>query len=125
MGSIVVLGPNINLSEAESGYYGPRNCCTHGGKKYWNVVDAVSKYAPGSVVSYAAIDNPKAGKVPPNNMSRAVNMSRAADTVVLAVGTDLYWAQEGWDAGSIAFSDGQMELINATAVAASIRWTPP
>ena len=33
-GSFAVVGPNANLSESDSGYYGPHNCC---GKKYWNV----------------------------------------------------------------------------------------
>jgi hypothetical protein len=48
----------------------------------------------------------------------AVAMARAADIVILAVGTDLSCAAEGHDATSIAFSDGQRQLIQQVADAA-------
>ena len=45
-------------------------------------------------------------------------VAAAADTVVLAVGTDLTWAAEGHDATSISFTDAQLQLIEQTAAAA-------
>jgi beta-D-xylosidase 4 len=45
-------------------------------------------------------------------------VAAAADTVVLAVGTDLTWAAEGHDATSISFTDAQLQLIRETAAAA-------
>jgi len=48
----------------------------------------------------------------------AVAAARAADIVVLGVGTDLSWAAEGHDAVSISFSDGQRQLIQQVADAA-------
>jgi hypothetical protein len=48
----------------------------------------------------------------------AVEMAKAADTVVLVVGTDLTWAREGHDAETITFSPAQIALIgNVTAAA--------
>jgi hypothetical protein len=38
-------------------------------------------------------------------------MAANADTVVLAVGTDLTWAKEARDAKNISFTDAQLELI--------------
>jgi hypothetical protein len=48
----------------------------------------------------------------------AVAMAAAADTVVLAVGTDLTWAHEEHDATSIRFTAAQLELIEKVAEAA-------
>jgi len=48
----------------------------------------------------------------------AVAAARAADIVVLAVGTDLSWSREGHDAETIVFNPGQVELINQVAAAA-------
>ena len=45
-------------------------------------------------------------------------MAKSADTVILAVGTDLSWAAEGHDAKSIAFTDAQKELVKQCADAA-------
>jgi beta-D-xylosidase 4 len=36
-GSFAVLGPNANLSESDTGYYGPHNCCKK--TQYLNLVD--------------------------------------------------------------------------------------
>ena len=49
----------------------------------------------------------------------AVAAAKAADAVVLAVGTDLTWAAEGKDATSIVFTAAQLELIDAVAEASA------
>merc|ERR1719433_1914992 len=46
-------------------------------------------------------------------------MAKAADTVVLAMGTDLSWSREGHDATNITFTDAQAELISHVAAASS------
>jgi len=48
----------------------------------------------------------------------AVAAARAADIVILGVGTALSWAAEGHDAASITFSEGQRQLIQQVADAA-------
>ena len=45
-------------------------------------------------------------------------MAKAADAVVLALGTDLSWAREGQDAVNITFSAGQLALVDAVTAAA-------
>eukprot|EP01052_Picozoa_sp_SAG31_P045189 SAG31_NODE_8158_length_1507_cov_0.975142_2_plen_209_part_01 len=85
VGTVAVIGPNANLSESDSGYYGPHNVCNG---KFWNMVDAVSKHA-SKVTTALGID-----KVLDENTTgipAAVALAKEADTVVLAVGTDLSW----------------------------------
>lgn len=48
----------------------------------------------------------------------AVDMAKAADTVVLAVGSDLSWSAEGHDAKNISFTDAQSALIAKVSAAA-------
>ena len=48
----------------------------------------------------------------------AVAMAKAADTVVLAVGTDLGWSAEGHDAATINFTAASAALIEQVAAAA-------
>lgn len=48
----------------------------------------------------------------------AVAMAKAADTVVLVVGTDLKWAEEGHDAENITFTDAQIQLLEQVSAAA-------
>ena len=48
----------------------------------------------------------------------AVDAAKAADIVILAVGTDLEWAHEEHDAETIVFSDGQTQLIEQVSAAA-------
>ena len=79
------------------------------------MVDAVSKHAT-SVTTALGID-----KVLDENTTgipAAVALAKAADTVVVAVGTDLSWAAEGHDAHNISFTNAQMQLITQAADAA-------
>eukprot|EP00036_Acanthoecidae_sp_10tr_P011461 CAMPEP_0182926670 /NCGR_PEP_ID=MMETSP0105_2-20130417/12199_1 /TAXON_ID=81532 ORGANISM="Acanthoeca-like sp., Strain 10tr" /NCGR_SAMPLE_ID=MMETSP0105_2 /ASSEMBLY_ACC=CAM_ASM_000205 /LENGTH=895 /DNA_ID=CAMNT_0025064571 /DNA_START=14 /DNA_END=2701 /DNA_ORIENTATION=+ len=111
-GTVFVVGPNANLSKSDAGYYGPGSVCNG---NFWTMVDAVSQYAKSVTTALGVPD------VESNDMSQipaAVEMAKAADTVVLAVGTDLSWGREGHDATSIAFSDGQLALIGNVSAAA-------
>lgn len=45
-------------------------------------------------------------------------MAAAADTVILAVGTDLGWSSEGHDASNISFTDAQLAMVEQCAAAA-------
>jgi len=110
--SVVVIGPNSNLSQSIAGYYGPGNVC---GNNFWNLVDAVAQYS--TRVSYS----PGTPSVLSNDLSlipAAVAAAQQADVVILAVGTDLSWAAEGHDAQSIVFNDGQRTLIEKVTAAA-------
>jgi beta-glucosidase-like glycosyl hydrolase len=111
-GTIAVIGPNGNYSSGDTGYYGPKNVC---GKQYWTAVDAVAKYA-SKVVSVAGV--PTALSTDTSGIPAAVAMAKAADTVVLVVGTDLKWASEGHDAETITFTDAQTQLIEQVSAAA-------
>ena len=113
-GTIAVIGPNGNYSEGDTGYYGPHNVC--GETNYWTAVDAVAKYA-SKVVSVAGVPNALSNDV--SGIPAAVAMAKAADTVVLVVGTDLKWASEGHDAVNITFTDAQTQLIEQVSAAAA------
>ena len=112
-GTVSVTGPNANYSEGDTGYYGPHNVC---GGHYWNVVDSVQKYAaktttvalPGATRAASAAQ-----------IAAAVADCAAADTCVIAVGTDLAWASEGHDASNISFTDSQAQLLSQAAAAAN------
>lgn len=107
VGKVAVIGPNANYSWGDTGYYGPNNLCGH---KYWTAVDAVKKYVNHSNVETIA-GIPTAMSPDASGIPKAVAMARAADTVVLVVGTDLKGAAEGHDATSITFTHAQLALI--------------
>jgi pre-mRNA-splicing factor SYF2/beta-D-xylosidase 4 len=110
--NIAVIGPNAQLSQAIAGYYGPSNVC---GNNFWTLVDAVSQYA--GTTSYA----PGTTSVLSDDLKdipAAVAAAKAADVVVLGVGTDLSWSAEGHDAKTIVFNEGQKVLIQKVAEAA-------
>ena len=88
-GSIAVIGPNANYSQGDAGYYGPSNVCNG---KFWNMVDAVTQH---SKTVTTALGVPGATSSSTAGIPAAVRMAKAADTVVLVVGTDLNWAAEG------------------------------
>eukprot|EP00935_MAST-01C_sp_MAST-1C-sp1_P002246 g2246.t1 len=92
-GTIAVIGPLANYSEANAGYYGPQNVC---GMNYWTAIDA--KCDAG--------------------IPAAVAMAKAVDSVILVVGTDLKTGSEGIDAKNISITDAQTTLIEQTAAAA-------
>lgn len=111
-GTVSVTGPVANYSEGDTGYYGPHNVC---GGKYWNVVDAVQKYAKKTTT----VKLPGATQhASPAQIAAAVADCKAADTCVLAMGTDLSWASEGHDAANISFTDSQAQLLAQAAAAA-------
>ena len=119
VGTVAVMGPLAEYSEATTGYYGPHDCCgAHEKKGYWTLVDAVKRYAPkpGQVLTVAGV--PKATSTNASGIPAAVAMAKTADTVVLAVGTDLDWAAEGHDAKNLSFTDAQTALIAEVAMAA-------
>lgn len=53
-----------------------------------------------------------------SGIPKAVAMATAADTVILAVGTDLGWSSEGHDAETITFTDAQLAMVEQVAAAA-------
>ena len=52
-----------------------------------------------------------------SGIAKAVALCAAADTCVVAVGTDLGWASEGHDAANISYTAAQQELITKAAAA--------
>ena len=79
------------------------------------MVDAVTQHSK-TVTTTMGI--PGATSTNTAGIPAATAMAKAADTVVLVVGTDLDWAAEGHDAKTIVFTDAQTQLINnVTAVA--------
>jgi beta-glucosidase-like glycosyl hydrolase len=113
LGSVAVIGPNCNLSQAIAGYYGPPLVC---GFNYWNMVDAVQQYI--SNITYA-FGVPSVTSNDTSNIPDAVALARSVDAVILVVGTDLTVAEEGHDASSIELSAAQQQLIQQVAAAAS------
>ena len=117
VGTVAVMGPLAEYSEATTGYYGPHDCCgAHEKKGYWTLVDAVKKYATKPVVTAAGVPNAISTNM--SGIPAAVALAKTVDTVVLAVGTDLDWAAEGHDAKSISFTHAQTVLISEVAAAA-------
>ena len=113
-GAIAVIGPNGQLSQADARYYGPGNVC---GGRFWTVVDAVGKYANGNVTFVPGI--PTVLSSNQSGIAAAVAACAAADTCVVAVGTDLEWAAEGHDAHNISYTTAQRALITLAAAAAN------
>jgi len=119
--TVAVIGPNANLSKSIAGYYGPNHVC---GGNFWTVVDAVAQYVPNTTSCLGfphELSTNGTIRVLSNDTSmipKAVSMAELADTVIMAVGTDLGYAREGHDAVSIAFSEGQAKLIDQVAAAA-------
>jgi beta-glucosidase-like glycosyl hydrolase len=113
VGTVAVIGPTATLSKADAGYYGPSNVC---GGNFWTLVDALA--SGGLVKTNTTPGVPDVLSNDESGIPAAVEMAREADTVVLAVGTDLSWAAEGHDAKNISFTDAQSALIQQVAAAA-------
>jgi beta-glucosidase-like glycosyl hydrolase len=111
--TVAVIGPNANLSKADVSYYGPRTPC---GSNYWTMVDAVTQHSSSKVVTTLGVPNVLSDDT--SGIAAAVEMAKAADVVILAVGTDLTWAHEEHDADTITFTDAQSQLIEQVAAAA-------
>lgn len=112
-GTVAVIGPNANYSQGDAGYYGPHNVCEG---QFWNMVDAVQQYTGSKTVTTLGV--PKATSADTSGIPAAAAMAKAADTVVLVVGTDLEWAAEGHDATRINFTEAQTQLITEVTQAA-------
>ena len=120
--SIAVIGPNANLSMTIAGYYGPANACDGPNGRWPTIVDAVANHAGGAVTTARGVPSCAANAteaIASGMIDEAVALARAADTVVLALGTDLDWAREGADATSLELSSGQFELLERVAAAAA------
>ena len=115
--SVAVIGPTANLSSADASYYGPADIC---GGTFWTLVDAVVAHAKATVTT--ALGVPTVTSANTSAVGAAAALARAADRVVLALGTDLTWASEGRDAdpvSGISLSAGQLALLEAVTKAAS------
>ena len=112
VGHVFVVGPMANASQANSGYYGPKQAC---GGNFWNMVDAVAAHA-GHVTT--ALGVPSFDSADESGIPAAVASAKLADTVVMVVGAGLGWAHEGHDAKSIAFTPAQLALIANVSAAA-------
>lgn len=113
VGTVAVIGPNALLSKSDSGYYGPSNVC---GGHFWTLVDTLTQN--GQVKTVSSLGVPTVLSEDQSGIPAAVQMAKEADTVVLAVGTDLSWSAEGHDAESITFTAAQLALIEQVAAAA-------
>ena len=108
-----MIGPNALLSQSDAGYYGPSNVCQG---KFWTLVDAMSSDNTINVTYDLGVPNVLSEDQ--SGIQDAVKMASDADTVVLAVGTDLSWGREGQDAKNISFTDAQTALIEKVSEAA-------
>ncbi|CAE7266592.1 BXL3 [Symbiodinium sp. CCMP2456] len=113
VGTVAVIGPNTNLSQSDAGYYGPKHPC---GNRFYTLLDALS--SEGQVKTVSALGVPNVLSEDQSGIPAAVELAKHADTVVLAVGTDLSWAEEGHDAKNISFTAAQQALIEKVAEAA-------
>ena len=113
VGTVAVIGPNIDAFHGDTHYYGPKHPC---GNRFWTLVDALSN--GGQVKTVSAPGVPTALSEDQSGIPDAVKLAQSADTVVLAVGTDLKWAGEGHDATNISFTTAQSVLIEKVAEAA-------
>lgn len=74
-------------------------------------------YALGKSVTFD-LGIPKVLSEDTSGIDKAVATCAAADTCVLAVGSDLSWAAEGHDASNISYTGAQQQLITKAAAAA-------
>ena len=112
-GTVAIIGPNTNLSQSDEHYYGPDHPC---GNLFYTLVDALS--SGGQVRTVSALGVPTVLSEDQSGIPAAVQLAQSADTVVLAVGTDLTWSREGHDATNISFTTAQTILIEKVAAAA-------
>ena len=120
LSTVAVIGPNSNMSEAVAHYYGGNTCGNH----YYNMIDAVATYmtASGTVSSLGV---PTVNSNDTSGVAASAKQAAAADQTVLVLGTDLTDAREGSDATTLAFSEGQLALIEAVAAACAAAKKPP
>ena len=111
--TVVIIGPNANLSKADMSYYGPHAPC---GNNYWTMADAVASASGAKVTVALGVPNVLSGDT--SGIAAAVALAKNADEVILAVGTDLSWAHEEHDAENITLTAAQTQLIAQVAAAA-------
>eukprot|EP01052_Picozoa_sp_SAG31_P059395 SAG31_NODE_18702_length_626_cov_0.965844_1_plen_122_part_01 len=109
------MGPNAYLSKSMASYYGSGAVCDN---KFPTMVDAVASYLPGKTVSHLS-GVPSVLSDDTTNVSKAADLAKLADLVILVLGTDLGVACENRDAVNITFSDGQLALVAAVTRAAA------
>jgi beta-glucosidase-like glycosyl hydrolase len=110
--NVVVIGPTNSNGNNVAGYYGPDRPC---GRVFSTVVDAIKQYV-ASTTYVPGVPGVDSGDL--SGIAAAVTAARAADTVVLAVGSNLGTAAEGHDTTTLDFSSGQTELIRQVTAAA-------
>ena len=111
--TVAIIGPNANLSKADTSYYGPRDPCDG---KYWVLADAVEQHSGARATVDFGV--PSVLSSDTSGIAAAVALAKEADEVILAVGTDLSWAHEEHDAQNITFTAAQAQLIEQVAAAA-------
>lgn len=80
------------------------------------MVDVCQKYSKTNVTSDPGI--PGVQSEDTSGIAKAVALCAAADTCVVAVGSDLGWASEGHDAANISYTSAQQQLVAEAAKAA-------
>jgi hypothetical protein len=129
VGTVAVLGPHVAAQYGKAmGYYyfGAHGCMPVCGTNstnmgpFYTIADAFKAHISAKrVVEVAGVENCSSddrGGIP-----AAAAAAAKADTVVLAVGTDLTIAAEGKDATSLALSPAQQALVVAVLAAAKDR----
>ena len=111
VGTVAVIGPTIRNSASDAGYYGPHH--TQFYPKFPTVVDAVQSGGKVRTVTAAGVIKPSSEDQ--SRINQAVNVAKGADTVILAVGTDITMASEPHDAKNISFTTAQSVLIERVA----------
>ena len=115
LGSLAVIGPNANLSEAIAGYYGSKAVC---GGVFWSMIDALAEALPAGAPLHHAPGVPNVLSEDTSSVSAAAALAKTAERTVLVLGTDLSVARENRDAVNLTFSAGQLALVEAVAKAA-------
>eukprot|EP00929_Paragymnodinium_shiwhaense_P108365 TRINITY_DN74684_c0_g1_i1.p1 TRINITY_DN74684_c0_g1~~TRINITY_DN74684_c0_g1_i1.p1 ORF type:complete len:799 (-),score=165.79 TRINITY_DN74684_c0_g1_i1:519-2915(-) len=111
IGTVLVVGPTAKL--VIDSYYGPKTPC---GNKSWTLLDAVEDGGKVKALFKAGVPSPTSEDQ--SGIAEAVKAAEDADTVVIALGSDLKWAQEGNDATNIKFTDAQLALVEKVAAVA-------
>ena len=124
VGTVAVIGPHASPAygkEIEYYYFGAGGCMRVCGtnstnqRPFYTIVDAFSAHAK-TVMSVAGLVNCSSSDE--SGIPAAVAAAKVADTVVLAVGTDLTNAAEGNDAENLTMSPAQQTLIANVLAAA-------
>jgi hypothetical protein len=83
-GTVAIIGPNANLSQSDSGYYGPPHPCDNA---FYTLADSVVKFSDAKAQVVLGVPNVLSSDT--SGIPAAVAAAAAADHVVLAVGASL------------------------------------